>query len=379
MLGQSGMPGNEYADGMIEHDGDVGELLKAIDDMGIADNTIVVYTTDNGPNQFSWPDAATTPFRSEKDTNWEGAFRVPAMVRWPGHIKPGQVTTEMFSGMDWFPTLLAAAGDPDVKDELLAGKQIGDKTFKVHLDGYNQLPLPDRRDRQERPQRVPLLRRRRPARRLPLRQLEGGLLRAARAGGFKVWYENFDCYRIPKIFNLRMDPYERADIVSDQYDDWRVEERLLPRLHGLEGRRVPRRPSSTGRRARSRRPSPSTRSRPRSTPRPRQDGGREGHPGRAGEPLMRPLRHALLALAVASAASAAAAGPFAPDEIADRALERRAVEAVIWGMPAVNYDLMLPGDARRHRRRARAGDLLGPAARLDEPDADPEPRHRSTS
>ena len=117
------MPGNEYADGMVEHDGDVGKLLKALDDLGIADNTIVVYTTDNGPNQWSWPDAATTPFRSEKDTNWEGAFRVPAMVRWPGHIKPGKVSNEMISGLDWFPTLLAAAGDPDVKDRLLKGWQ----------------------------------------------------------------------------------------------------------------------------------------------------------------------------------------------------------------------------------------------------------------
>ena len=140
MLGQSGMPGNEYADGMIEHDGDVGKLLKALDDLGIADNTIVVYTTDNGPNQFSWPDAATTPFRSEKDTNWEGAFRVPAMVRWPGHIKAGQVTNEMFSGMDWFPTLLAAAGDTTIKDGLLKGSDDRRQDFKVHLDGYNQLP-----------------------------------------------------------------------------------------------------------------------------------------------------------------------------------------------------------------------------------------------
>ena len=111
MRGQSGMPGNEYADGMIEHDGDVGKLLKALDDLGVANNTIVIYTTDNGPNQFSWPDAATTPFRSEKDTNWEGAFRVPAMVRWPGHIQAGAVSTQIFSGLDWFPTLLAAAGD----------------------------------------------------------------------------------------------------------------------------------------------------------------------------------------------------------------------------------------------------------------------------
>jgi arylsulfatase len=138
MRGQSGMPGNEYADGMIEHDGDIGKLLKAVDDLGIANNTIVIYSTDNGPNQFSWPDAATTPFRSEKDTNWEGAFRVPAMIRWPGHIQPGQISTDMFSGLDWFPTLLAAAGDTTIKDRLLKGTDIGGTNFKVHLDGYNQ-------------------------------------------------------------------------------------------------------------------------------------------------------------------------------------------------------------------------------------------------
>ncbi len=113
MLGQSGMPGNEYADGMIEHDGHVGKLLKMLDDLAIATNTIVIYTTDNGPNRWSWPDAATSPFRNEKDSNFEGAFRVPAMVRWPGKIAPGSVSTEMFSGLDWFPTLLAVAGDTE--------------------------------------------------------------------------------------------------------------------------------------------------------------------------------------------------------------------------------------------------------------------------
>jgi arylsulfatase A-like enzyme len=117
MRGQSGMVGNEYADGMVEHDGDVGKLLKAIDDLGIADNTIVIYTTDNGPNQWSWPDAATTPFRSEKDTNWEGAFCVPAMVRWPGHIQPGQISNALFSGLDWFPTLLAAPVTPTSRSD----------------------------------------------------------------------------------------------------------------------------------------------------------------------------------------------------------------------------------------------------------------------
>ncbi|MFP3434433.1 sulfatase-like hydrolase/transferase, partial [Paraburkholderia sp. SIMBA_061] len=121
---------------MWEHDQDVGKLLKSLDEMGIADNTIVVYTTDNGPNQFTWPDAATTPFRNEKDSNYEGAFRVPAMVRWPGHVKAGQVSNEIFSGMDWFPTLLAAAGDTSIKERLLKGASIGGQSFKNHLDGY---------------------------------------------------------------------------------------------------------------------------------------------------------------------------------------------------------------------------------------------------
>ncbi|MEZ5580767.1 MAG: sulfatase-like hydrolase/transferase [Candidatus Competibacteraceae bacterium] len=139
--GGMGPRGNEYADGMWEFDQDVGKLLKQLDDLKIADNTIVVFTTDNGPNLFTWPDAASSPFRSEKDSNWEGAFRVPAMVRWPGHIKPGEVVNGMFSGLDWFPTLMAAVGDTTIKERLLKGAQIGDKTFKVHLDGYNQLPL----------------------------------------------------------------------------------------------------------------------------------------------------------------------------------------------------------------------------------------------
>jgi arylsulfatase A-like enzyme len=227
MLGQSGMPGNEYADGMIEHDGDVGKLLKALDDLGLANDTIVVYSTDNGPNQFSWPDAATTPFRSEKDTNWEGAFRVPAMVRWPGHISPGTVSTEMFSGLDWFPTLMAAAGDTTIKDRLLKGAPIGGTTYKVHLDGYNQLPyLTGQQPKSARTEFA--------------YYNDDGVMVAFRhenwkavfcemqkPGGFAVWYTPFTCWRIPKLFNLRMDPYERADIVSDQYDDWRVKNAYL--------------------------------------------------------------------------------------------------------------------------------------------------------
>ena len=229
MLGQSGMPGNEYADGMIEHDGDVGKLLKTLDDLGITNDTIVVYTTDNGPNQFSWPDAATTPFRSEKDTNWEGAFRVPAMVRWPGKVQPGQISNEMFSGLDWFPTLLAAAGDSTIKDRLLQGwaASAGGLIFKVHLDGYNQLPYLT--GQQPKSARTDFA-----------YYDDDGLLVAYRhenwkavfceqkkPGGFPVWYEPLVCYRIPKLYNLRMDPYERADVVSDQYDDWRIKNAYL--------------------------------------------------------------------------------------------------------------------------------------------------------
>ncbi|WP_062604570.1 arylsulfatase [Caballeronia calidae] len=218
--GKSGMPGNEYADGMWEHDQDVGKLLKTLDELGIADNTIVVYTTDNGPNQFTWPDAATTPFRNEKDSNYEGAFRVPAMVRWPGHIKPGQVSSEIVSGMDWFPTLLAAAGDPGVKDRLLKGWSVGGRSFRNHLDGYNQLPyLLGQQAKSDRNEFFYFD--------------DDGVLVDMRhgdfkfvfceqraPGGFAVWNNPLTCLRVPKIFNLRMDPYERADIVSDQYYDW---------------------------------------------------------------------------------------------------------------------------------------------------------------
>lgn len=220
--GKSGMPGNDYADGMWEHDQDVGKLLKKLDDLGITKDTIVIYTTDNGPNQFSWPDAATTPFRSEKDSNWEGAFRVPAMIRWPGHIEPGTVKNDIVSGLDWFPTLLAAAGDDGVKDRLLKGWRPGgaNRDYKVHLDGYNQLAYLTGKDDKS-------------ARNDFYYFNDDGLLVAMRfdnwkvvfceqkaPGGFAVWKEPFVCLRVPKVFNLRMDPYERADIVSDQYNDW---------------------------------------------------------------------------------------------------------------------------------------------------------------
>lgn len=220
--GKSGMPGNDYADGMWEHDQDVGKLLKKLDDMGIADNTIVVYSTDNGPNAFTWPDAATTPFRSEKDSNWEGAFRVPALVRWPGKIPAGEVKRGMVSGMDWFPTLLAATGDTTIKERLLDGwaPQSGGTQYKVHLDGFNQLPyLTGKEDKSARNEFFYFN--------------DDGMLVGMRwddwkavfceqraPGNFNIWQDPFVCLRVPKIFNLRMDPYERADITSDQYNDW---------------------------------------------------------------------------------------------------------------------------------------------------------------
>lgn len=220
MQGQSGMPGNEYADGMIEHDGDVGKLLKALDDLKIAENTIVVYSTDNGPNQWSWPDAATTPFRSEKDTNWEGAFRVPALIRWPGKIKAGEVSNEMISGLDWFPTLVAAAGDPDIKDKLLKGTKLGDKDAKVHLDGYNQLPYLT--GQQPKSAREEFYYFNDDGELVSYRYRNWKIVFAEQRapGGMQVWANPFTPLRAPKMFNLRMDPYERADVVSDQYYDW---------------------------------------------------------------------------------------------------------------------------------------------------------------
>jgi arylsulfatase A-like enzyme len=210
----------EYADGMIEHDAIIGQVLKAVDDLGIANNTVVIYTTDNGPHQNSWPDAGTTPFRSEKNTNWEGAFRVPCMIRWPGRIQPGSVSNEMVSGLDWLPTLMAAAGDPDIKDKLLKGHQAGTKTFKVHLDGYNQLPyLTGQQPNSARP--------------VFFYFDDDGDLVAMRYGQWKVvfeeqrvngtlriWAEPFTKLRVPKLFNLRSDPYERADVTSNTYYDW---------------------------------------------------------------------------------------------------------------------------------------------------------------
>jgi len=214
--------GHEYADGMWEMDQNVGKLLKTLDDAKITDDTIVIFTTDNGPNFFTWPDAANTPFRSEKDSNWEGAFRVPAMVRWPGKIKPNSISNGLISGMDWFPTLLAAAGDNNVKDRLLKGTGIGGKNFKVHLDGFNQLPMLT--GQTEKSAREEYFYFNDDGELVAMRfdaMLPGATNPTAfkvvfceqRApGGMQIWKEPFTCLRTPKYYNLRLDPYERADV-----------------------------------------------------------------------------------------------------------------------------------------------------------------------
>ena len=220
MQGQSGMPGNEYADGMIEHDGDVGKLLKALDDLGIANNTIVVYTTDNGPNQWSWPDAATTPFRSEKDTNWEGAFRVPAMVRWPGHIKAGEVSNEIDLGSRLVPDAAGRGRRHRHQGPAAQGRRPRRQDLQGASRRLQSIAVADRP-------------RRKSARNEFYYFNDDGELVAYRyddfkivfceqrkPGGFEVWANPFTCLRAPKVFNLRMDPFERADVVSDQYYDW---------------------------------------------------------------------------------------------------------------------------------------------------------------
>jgi len=211
---------DEYGDAMVLHDRNVGQLLKKLDDLGITDNTIVFYSTDNGPHQNTWPDAGTTPFRSEKNTNWEGGWRVPSMVRWPGHIKPGSMSNDIMHHMDWMPTFLAAAGDANIKEELLKGFDAGGKTYKVHLDGYNFLPyLTGQEDKG-------------PRKEIFYFSDDGDLMSLRyqdwkvvfmeqRANGtLLIWANPFTELRVPKIFNLRRDPYERADVTSNTYYDW---------------------------------------------------------------------------------------------------------------------------------------------------------------
>jgi len=219
---------DEYADGMVEHDMHVGKLLDKLDELGITDNTIVHYSTDNGPHMNTWPDAAWSPFRGEKNTNWEGGWRVPSMVRWPGKIKADVVSNDIMHHMDWLPTYLAAAGVPDIKEQLLKGgvSAIG-REYNVHLDGYNFLPYLTGQDKTS-----------------PRKEIfyfsDDGDLTALRYEDWKMifleqkaeatlraWIEPWTPLRIPLIFNLRRDPYERSYSTSNTYYDWLLDRAFL--------------------------------------------------------------------------------------------------------------------------------------------------------
>jgi arylsulfatase len=218
--GQAGRWQSEYHDVMIDHDKHVGAMLNLLDELGITDDTLVFYSTDNGPHMNSWPDAAMTPFRNEKNSNWEGAFRVPAMVRWPGKIQPGTVSNEIVSHMDWLPTFLAVAGEPDIKEKLLKGHQAGNKTFKVHLDGYNLLPYLTGQEAKS--PRVEYFYFSDDGDLTGLRYDNWKLvfMEQRATGTLRIWQEPFVSLRFPKLFNLRTDPYERAEITSNTYWDW---------------------------------------------------------------------------------------------------------------------------------------------------------------
>ena len=219
-LGQSGRWQSEYHDAMIDHDKNVGTVLNKLDELGIADNTLVMYSTDNGPHMNSWPDAGMTPFRSEKNTNWEGAYRVPAMVRWPGHIKPGSVSNDIVSHLDWAPTLLAAAGVPDIKEKLLKGYAANGKTFKVHLDGYNQLPYLTGQEPKSPRQEFFYFSDDGELTGLRYDNWKAVFAQQRSPGTLAVWGEPFVKTRIPWLYNLRMDPYEKASVTSNTYWDW---------------------------------------------------------------------------------------------------------------------------------------------------------------
>ena len=214
-----------YPDGMVEHDAMVGQLLDKLKELGMEENTIVMYTTDNGAEVMSWPDGGTTPFRGEKNTNWEGGYRVPCMIRWPGVIQPGTIFNDIFSHEDMLPTLMAAAGVPDVKEQLLKGMKVGNKTFKVHLDGYN---ITDALAGKSPSPRHEFFYFGDDGSLVALRYDQWKLVFAEqRAHGFNVWEEPFVTLRLPKLFNLRSDPFEVADHVGMDYSRWRAERVFL--------------------------------------------------------------------------------------------------------------------------------------------------------
>jgi len=218
---------DEYADGMVEHDMHVGQLLDLLDELGIADNTIVMYGTDNGPHKNTWPDAAVSPFRGEKNTNWEGGWRVPAMVRWPEKIEAGSVSNEIISGMDWMPTFLAAAGDDKITEKLLDGYTVNGKTYKVHLDGYNFLPYLTGEEKEGPRQEIFYFSDDGDLTALRYNDWKLIFMEQKTPGTFQVWMEPFVPLRVPLVLNLRRDPYEFAPITSNTYYDWLLDHAFL--------------------------------------------------------------------------------------------------------------------------------------------------------
>jgi len=228
-IGKSGQ--DPYSDRMVVHDEQIGEILDKVDELGIADNTIVMYSTDNGPENDFWPDGANTPFRSQKDTNWEGGWRVPCFMRWPGKIAADSVLNGIVSHIDMLPTLLAAAGDTTVTERLLKGDKVGDKTFKVHIDGFNQLGYLTGKSKES-------------ARKNLFYFSDDGDVIAVRIGDYKmvlaeqraessyVWMEPFVKLRMPKIFHLRRDPFERADTNANYYWQWMLHH--IPYLYEMQ-------------------------------------------------------------------------------------------------------------------------------------------------
>jgi arylsulfatase A-like enzyme len=232
--GKSGQ--DEYSDGMVEHDSHVGVLLKAIDALGIADDTIVVYSTDNGPHYNTWPDAGTTPFRSEKNSNWEGAYRVPAFVRWPGRFPAGTTLTGIVAHEDWLPTLAAVAGAPDIKERLLKGVTLNGRRYKNHLDGYDMLDYFSGKTNIS------------PRNEFWYVNDDGAIVATRwqdwkvvfqenRGHAFGVWREPFTELRVPLLFNLRRDPFEKSQHNSNTYDDWFLDRPfVLVPIQGLAAR-----------------------------------------------------------------------------------------------------------------------------------------------
>jgi arylsulfatase len=215
---------DEYGDGMVEHDRHIGMILDKLDELGIADNTIVFYSTDNGVHMNTWPDAGMTPFQGEKNTNWEGGWRVPAMVRWPGKIEAGSVSNDIMHHMDWLPTFLAAAGEPDIKSKLKkGGAQAISRSYKVHLDGYNMLPLLTGKTKENPRKEIFYFADTGELTALRYNDWKAIFLEQEAKDTLRAWIEPWKELRVPLIFNLRRDPYERAYFTSNTYYDWLID------------------------------------------------------------------------------------------------------------------------------------------------------------